>query len=382
MTTQIWNQEHVNETLQKYIDGELDLSYIRDGVGVAGVPFYGIGDRPLASMLRRVWVSPNDVLNCSLKNPCEPPPDCDEVGATFTATKPRYKMRWAFYALWAIRNLNQQFVDEYQAIQGAAIESTLDTFNVDIYWPKPGHKFSLLIVLTGLGLAFAIISGILGYAAAAATGVAGAIGAAAPAVATYFERSYTANLRSDPIAAQKTFAKQVRQVYDLFVEELNNVANAVFSDNLRQEEISLQDVLQDGSWVNPQQITEVPDAQKQAFIEIFSRSIDLFWKTPTSNKMWVLFVDLQDGAQSTYNCDDDNTGPQDLEYYGNGGVYYAYNFVEKGDHQGYIGYPWGANKTLEKIGIDPKVSIRSLPGIYADQCYSGLSRALLDHTAS
>ena len=71
--------------------------------------------------------------------------------------------------------------------------------------------------------------------------------------------------------------------------------------------------------------------------------------------MWVLFVNTGDMPPSTVNCDNDFTGPQDMKYCGDGGVYYAYNFIEKGDHMGYLWYPWGAEKMKSKIKIDPKV---------------------------
>ena len=57
--------------------------------------------------------------------------------------------------------------------------------------------------------------------------------------------------------------------------------------------------------------------------------------------MWVTFVDLEN---DTLKCQLDMTGPQDSKYCADGGVYYTYNFIERGDHKGTVGYPWGAQK--------------------------------------
>ena len=67
-----------------------------------------------------------------------------------------------------------------------------------------------------------------------------------------------------------------------------------------------------------------------------------------SNKMFVLFVE-------TANCDADITGPPDLKYCGDGGVYYAYNFIEGGEGVGHLVYPWGADKLWNELKIEPKV---------------------------
>ena len=78
-------------------------------------------------------------------------------------------------------------------------------------------------------------------------------------------------------------------------------------------------------------------------------------ETPTNNKMWVLFVDLDDDETKS-KCMNDTSGPKSLRYCGDGGVYYAYNFIEKGDGGGYRDYPWGADKMKFNLGIDPAVS--------------------------
>lgn len=65
-------------------------------------------------------------------------------------------------------------------------------------------------------------------------------------------------------------------------------------------------------------------------IELLSRSIDALWKTGSYNKMWVLFVNLTINGV-TIKRNDYMLGSQDLRYCADGGVYYAYNYVENGN---------------------------------------------------
>ena len=95
--------------------------------------------------------------------------------------KPKLRADWAYFAFWAIRNINQELVNQYQAITEVAIDATLETFNVNDYFPKAGKKLPLLNALTGPGTAFAAVSSFRGLV----EGVAGAVGAIIAAVGTY-----------------------------------------------------------------------------------------------------------------------------------------------------------------------------------------------------
>lgn len=106
-------------------------------------------------------------------------------------------------------------------------------------------------------------------------------------------------------------------------------------------------------------LSRITYVQEQLFYEIISRAINGLWKTPTSNKMWVLYVDLDDNEDKD-KCINDTSGPSSLKYCGDGGVYYAYNFIETGDYGGYRDYPWGADKMKFNLGIDPAVSLDNL----------------------
>ena len=52
----------------------------------------------------------------------------------------------------------------------------------------------------------------------------------------------------------------------------------------------------------------------------------------------------------------DKFGPQELMYCADGGVYYAYNFIEEAPYLAKLGYLWGAKK-LSEIGLNSSVSI-------------------------
>ena len=52
----------------------------------------------------------------------------------------------------------------------------------------------------------------------------------------------------------------------------------------------------------------------------------------------------------------DLSGPQMSKYCDDGGVYYTYNFIERGAGLGNVGLPWGA-ENLSKADNDLKVSL-------------------------
>ncbi len=53
----------------------------------------------------------------------------------------------------------------------------------------------------------------------------------------------------------------------------------------------------------------------------------------------------------------DTTGPPDSKYCADGGVYYTYNFVERPNGGGGVGWPWGADKLQPQAGIELKVNL-------------------------
>ena len=117
---------------------------------------------------------------------------------------------------------------------------------------------------------------------------------------------------------------------------------------------NITDMMKDGAWASSHNLTEVSELARQVKTEILSRSIKSLWKTKTSNQMWVLFVDLQDGLGAE-KCLADTSGPPDSKYCADGGVYYTYNYIELGDELGTVHYPWGADK-LENVGLKLQIS--------------------------
>ena len=351
-----WLEQKTDDSLDIFVRGGIDPVY-REISGFYYPPL-DLESTHISQVLRARFTEPTSDIPCSLKNPCPEPPECRLVGEKSMLQKPRFKRPWAYFTMWAIRNLNQEMKNQYDAMQSAAIDATIATFNVDDYFPKPKKSFPLLNLLTGLGVVFAAASGALAPVAAAASGALGAASAIAPAIGTYYERSFQSKVdRSDPNVAQKNVAPKLRQVYDLFASSLESFTTDLFAGKEMEGGLSLQSLLKGGAWLESSTLSNVADAQNQLFAELFSRSIDALWKTEPSNKMWVLFVSTADVVPSTANCEADLTGPQDMKYCGDGGVYYAYNFVEDGNHKGHLAYPWGADKMKRKIGIDPKVCI-------------------------
>ena len=104
--------------------------------------------------------------------------------------------------------------------------------------------------------------------------------------------------------------------------------------------------MRNGTWVEDKIITKVSDLNAKVRVEVLSRSINALWKTWSSNKMWVLFVTLDDPAQ----CETLDSGPTDSRYCADGGVYYTYNFDEEGIGGGGVNYPWGA-ESLKNDGV-------------------------------
>ena len=63
-------------------------------------------------------------------------------------------------------------------------------------------------------------------------------------------------------------------------------------------------------------------------------------------------------AIRTPDCARDVSSPADLKWCGEDGyVYHAYNFIKGGEGIGYLGWPWGADQTKQKLGIDPAVGV-------------------------
>ena len=283
---------------------------------------------------------------------CQAPQDCTMVGTRLflsLGTHGVYPLNWAFQAIQAIENLSGQLKDQYNALQGAATEAALTTFDIGSFYPKPNVQFSLRDTLTGLGAVISIFAGFtpvlgapLGAAGTILGAVSGLIGNAISAVV-------------DTEVTEENFANITRTVYAELLTSLDHFGTSLLAGDYVGG-YNILDVMKDGVWVDDSNLTDVTALQEQLKIEVLSRSINALWKTPSHNKMWVLFTDLQDDPDKT-NCTKHTNGPQALKYCGDGGVYYAYNYVEDGNEEGHLSWPWGAD-TIGSLGIDSTVSDR------------------------
>ena len=115
--------------------------------------------------------------------------------------------------------------------------------------------------------------------------------------------------------------------------------------------VDLVNLIQSGLWADADKLQPLPDLQIQLKREVISHALDGLWKTPTSNKMWVLYENL---TGTGIDCNTHSTGPQDSKNCSDEGVYYTYNFIEKGDHMGVVGYPWGG-QNIKNLDLDLRV---------------------------
>lgn len=278
---------------------------------------------------------------CSIEAPCLPALDCSKIGSwTAIALGSQFiplSIPWAFLAISALKNINQQLLNQYNELKDALESLALDTFSIDDFFPKKGQDFDLLNGLAGLSGIFSILGGLIPYVGPAIS----AAGTIASGAGTFLSNSVAAT--TDPLRAQKTFAEKVIALYRQLLNGLDDAVTQLFEGRQigdSQNSFNITDMMKGGAWVNPKVISKVSDLNAKVRIEVLSRSINALWKTWSSNKMWVLFTDLQD--PDTTKCQADTTGPGDSKYCADGGVDYTYNFVEHDEEGGGVSYPWGA----------------------------------------
>ncbi|KAI4255188.1 MAG: hypothetical protein L6R42_006853, partial [Xanthoria sp. 1 TBL-2021] len=336
-----WEIANVDINLQRFIAGGFDTEFVYWlGQAVDGRPF----SQALGGQLTKIAN-----YQCSLEIPCAYPYECTQVGSWTAARlgKEVVPSRWGLLALTALRNINQQLTNQYVAIKGALGVLALDTFLISDFFPEANGRFDVLNALTGLGTILSVFSG---FVPVIGPGLSAA-GAVLPAVGSFLGNSLTS--KGDPLVGQKEFAPKVRQLYSDYVDALDSAAATLFKGenvNGTNGTFNITDMMSNGAWADTTSIAKLTGLESNFTIEILSRSIDALWKTPNSNKMWVLFSDLADDA-SSQRCLADKSGPQSTKYCGDQGVYYTYNFVEDGPERGHVDYPWGGDRLQEKLGI-------------------------------
>ncbi|KAL8787516.1 MAG: hypothetical protein Q9213_002174 [Squamulea squamosa] len=239
------------------------------------------------------------------------------IAETFVTAAPR---KWS-YILTA--TTDQQLSNQYIAIKGALGVLGLDIFLVGDFFPKADAQFNIVNALTGLGTILSVVSGFVPFIG---PGIA-AIGAILPTIGTFLSDSAAA--KEDPLVSQKEFAPRVRKLYNNYVSALDDAATSLFTGKSVQTDNSsfnIADMMSQGAWVNSSALTRLTGIENNLTIEILSRSVNALWKTPPSNKIWVLYVQLDDDLNSNSSC-------------------------VNGPDSGYVDYPWGGDLLEQKLGV-------------------------------
>ena len=276
------------------VDENLQIA-LRGGVDTRGVFWEGQrAGEPMAEAIGRQFWDTRGV-KCTIDTPCQPVLDCERIGS-YTAIKlgklhSPMKLPWVLFASSAFKNVNQQLVNQYNELKDAIESLALDTFSMDEFYKTERQDFSVQNSLTGLGGLFAIFGGFVPVVGPAIE-TAGTI---TSGVASYLANAAASN---DPSEVQGAFSEKVLSYYRGLLSGMEDIVAKLFIGD-RIGDFNLTDMIRNGSWVNPDSLTRVSDLNRKIRTEILARSIDSLWKTPPSNKVWVLFTHLQDDANKT-----------------------------------------------------------------------------------
>lgn len=126
-------------------------------------------------------------------------------------------------ALIALQNLNQQLHNQWEAINAALAELSLNTFLNDDFFPTPRQGFDLTDALTGLGTIFSVVSG---FVPLIGPGLAAA-GAILPTVGSYLGDA-VGSKADRVLVGQKDFVEKVKEVYRKYVNALDLAGTKLF----------------------------------------------------------------------------------------------------------------------------------------------------------
>ena len=288
LTSENWKNKQVNGHLRRALQGGVDT----DGVFWEGRQ----GIEPIAQTIgRQFWLQRGE--QCTIKQPCQPELSCERIGsfaglALGTLGRP-IKIPWVLLASSAVKNLNQQLGNTYEQVLDAIESLAFDAFSIDEFSPQPDPKTDVTDTLAGLGSIFTLLGGLIpgGQVVEAVgtitSGVGSLIGNAAP---------------RDLLAPQKSFATNVLAYYKGLRDGLENFTTNLFAGEQipgPRGNFNLSDMIRGGAWVSKTAITDVSKLNENIRTEVTARCIDALWKTWSSNKMWVLFTDLQDDEKGT-----------------------------------------------------------------------------------
>lgn len=346
-----WQMEAVDKNLQVFIESGGDSR----GIWWQGLTPVGEenGDQSSLSSELGKQMMGDTSFQCSLASPCLPNLDCHTVGShiAYALGQKPLAETWTLYALTALKNINQQLSSQYIALKGVTIGSTLRTFSIKDFYPQPDKDFQLPNLLQSLASAFALLGGFTpGVAGRSLSQGSTTIGAVGAYLGRYIGDSAGTTIN------QEQYVDYVEQVFTSLMSGLDDVTAKLFNGSSIDGDFNILSMMRGGAWLDTSVLQRASGLEDKLRIEILSRSINAIWKTPTSNKIFVTFVDLADGVNSTANCEADTSGPPDLKYCGDGGVYYLYNIIESGKGVAHLSWPWGADHMSEKLKINPAVS--------------------------
>ncbi len=286
-----WNRQQVDSELQLALEGGTDANgYFWSG---------RLPDETFSETINRQFRNrPRTKCVLADDDACVAPLDCGEVGP-FSALglgwdQRPVKIGWAYLLVSALGHINTQLSNQYNELKDAIQSLGLDTFSIDEFFPEESQNTGLLNSLAGLSGILTILGGfvpVIGPAIEAAGTIASGVG------------TFLSNLISstDPLEAQKIFSETVKSYYAELLGGFEAVAEKLFAGepipgpDVGPRSNTIFDMLRNGTWADPKTISKVSDLNTKIRKEMLARAIDSLWKTPTKNKLWVLFTDLQAG---------------------------------------------------------------------------------------
>ena len=319
----LWAQTYTSENLQLIMNG--------GGSDSVGVWWPGLDESTFSNYMGSRMLGYYN-FDCTLESKCRTVLDCSRLGSRYAlglgSNGLVFPSDWGFVVLASMMNINEQLSNQYVAIKGAGLRTALEAFKADNFYPVRNQFFDVRNALQGLGAVFSIAGDFL---PSVGPGVS-ASGTFLSAVSGFIGNTVSASLTPD--LSKGIFASSVEDIYKKFVTALDDLATLLFSgqpiDGKAVGRQTIVSMMEGGVWLETSSLARVSKIEDQMKFEILSRSIDTLWKTPPKNKMWVTFLKLDSNQNTTLQCLEDRTGPQDMKFCQNGGIYYVYNYTEHG----------------------------------------------------